>query len=314
MDRFLSIEAFVRVAQTQSFAETARQMNLSKSVISTRVQQLEDFVGSPLFHRTTRSVRLTDIGQVVYQDCAALVCRANELIDQMRELGGAPSGLLRVHALPGFVIGHFAQTIRQFQDRHPEITLDIVVDDAIVDPIKAGFECTLQIFDPSSEDLIAKRLFPVRRIFCASPDYLRAHGEPAHPADLQRHRLGLYSRYPTRDRWVFRSISEEVAVELQPALRSNSVHLLADFALKHAGIVCLPTTVASAPIMQGALRPVLATYRLSSFWLSAVFPTTQRSTVRLRLFLDALVQGFSGEPPWDEPLISRGYISALPDG
>jgi DNA-binding transcriptional LysR family regulator len=313
MDRFLSIEAFARVAQTRNFAEAARQMNVSKSVMSKRVQQLEDFVGSPLFHRTTRSVRLTDIGLVVYRDCAALVCCADELIDRMQQMGGAPSGLLRVHALPGFVIGHFAQTIREFQDRYPKIKLDLVVDDAIVDPVKAGFECTLQIFDPSSEDLVAKRLFPVRRLFCASPDYLHAHGEPAHPTDLHRHRLGLYSRYPTRDRWVFRSGSDEISVELQPALRSNSVHLLADFALEHAGIVCLPTTVASAPIMQGALRPVLTAYRLSSFWLSAVFSTAQRSTVRLRLFLDALAQGFPGEPPWDERLIRRGYISVLPD-
>lgn len=308
MDRFLSIEAFVRVAQTQSFAETARQTGLSKSVISTRVQQLEDFVGAPLFHRTTRSVRLTDLGEVIYKDCAGLVGRASEIIDKMRELGGAPRGLLRVHALPGFVIGHFAQTIRAFQESHPEIQLDIVVDDAVVDPARDGYECTLQIFDPSSDELVAKRLFPVRRVFCASPEYLRAHGEPAHPSDLERHRLGLYSRYPTRDRWTFRAAEEEVTLDLAPALKSNSVHLLADYALEHAGIVCLPTTVASAPIMRGALRPILPRWRLSSFWLSAVFPTNNRSTVRLRHFLDALSSSFGGEPPWDIPLIERGYI------
>jgi DNA-binding transcriptional LysR family regulator len=89
------------------------------------------------------------------------------------------------------------------------------------------------------------------------------------------------------------------------------VHLLADYALEHAGIVCLPTAVASAHLLRGALRPVLARWRLSSFWLSAVFPSSIRSTVRLRLFLDAIERGFAaGEPPWDRPLIERGWLSA----
>ena len=106
VDRFLSIEAFVRVAQSQSFAEAARQLRLSKSVVTARVQQLEDLLGGPLFHRTTRAVRLSEMGQAFYRDCHELVSRTNEIVDQMREVRGSPAGLLRVHVLTGFALGH----------------------------------------------------------------------------------------------------------------------------------------------------------------------------------------------------------------
>jgi DNA-binding transcriptional LysR family regulator len=312
MDRFLSIEAFVRVAQTQSFAEAARQLRLSKSVVTTRVQQLEELLGGPLFHRTTRAVRLSEMGQVFLRDCSEVVTRTNEIVDSMREVRGSPAGLLRVHALTGFVLGHLAQLLRDFQERYPEIMLDLFVSDAVIDPVKQGFDVALQIFPPSSEELVSRRLFPVRRVFCASPDYLKRHGTPKHPNDLYGHRLGLYSGYPTRDRWVFhREGSEPITIELKPVLMSNSVHLLRDYGCEHAGLVCLPTLVASDAVCQGALKVVLADYQLSSFWLSAVYPRTQRGAFKLKLFIETLAASFaSGEPPWDHALIERGVMPA----
>lgn len=86
MDRFLAIDAFVRVAESQSFAEAARQMRVSRSVVTARIQQLEEFVGAPLFHRNTRSVRLSELGQAFLRDCSELVGRTNEVVDQMREV------------------------------------------------------------------------------------------------------------------------------------------------------------------------------------------------------------------------------------
>ena len=91
MDRFQSIDAFVRVAEATSFVEVSRQLGVSKSVVTSRVQQLEEFVGASLFHRSTRSVRLSEIGQVYYRECADLISRANELVDQMRESRGSPT-------------------------------------------------------------------------------------------------------------------------------------------------------------------------------------------------------------------------------
>ena len=310
MDRFLAIDAFVRVAESQSFAEAARQMRVSRSVVTTRIQQLEEFVGAPLFHRNTRSVRLSDLGISFLRDCIELVGRTNEVVDQMREVTTSPVGRLRVHALPGFVLGHLARLLQEFQARYPQIVLDLVVNDAVLDPVKEGFDCALQIFPPRSEELISRKLFPVRRVLCASPQYLERVGEPRHPRELPAHRLGWYSGYPTRERLVFYGKAEQVTLEVKPVMLTNSVHLLREYALEHAGIVCVPTLVAAEAVLSGALQVVLQDYPLSSFWLSVFYPTAQRSSLKLKLFLEVLTANFSGSPPWDAPLIARGLLPA----
>jgi DNA-binding transcriptional LysR family regulator len=310
MDRFSAIDTFVRVAESRSFAEAARQMRISRSVITARIQQLEAFVGAPLFHRNTRSVQLSELGHSFLRDCAELVGRTNEVVDQMREVTTSPTGRLRVHALPGFVLGHLAKVLQEFQARYPQIELDMIVNDAAIDPVKEGFDCALQIFPPHSEELVSKKLFPVRRVFCASPEYVKRHGTPRHPRDLTGHRIGWYSGYPTRERLQFHGPGAVVSLALKPVLLTNSVHLLREYALEHAGIVCVPTLVASEAVLAGTLRLVLPEHRLSSFWLSVFHPTTVRSSLKLKLFLEMLTKSFSGVPPWDEPLIERGLIPA----
>lgn len=311
MDRFLSIEAFVDVAETRSFAETARRMRLSKSVITTRIQQLEEHVGAPLFHRNTRNVQLSEVGQAFVRECADLVNRTDELVDQMRELKGAVSGRLRIHALPGFVLGHLAAHLREFQAQYPEITVDLVASDSVVDPVKAGVDCALQIFSPTSDELISRPVFRVRRVFCASPQYLQQHPVPLNPRELYGHSLGLYSGYPTRDRWIFDGHGEQVALDLRPALRSNSVHLLKEYACEHAGIVCLPTLVAADALLDGQLQPVLPDWELSSFPFSVVYPRTSRGGLKLKLFIESLITRFAGETPWDRALVEKGLLPPM---
>ena len=309
MDRFSAIDTFVRVAESRSFAEAARQMRLSRSVVTARIQQLESFVGAPLFHRNTRSVQLSELGLTFLRDCADLVGRTNEVVSQMREATTSPSGRLRVHALPGFVLGHLAHVLQEFQARYPQIVLDMIVNDVAIDPVKEGFDCALQIFPPRSEELISKKLFPVRRVFCASPEYMKRHGTPRLPRDLKGHRIGWYSGYPTRERLAFHGPGEVVSLELDPVLLTNSVHLLREYALEHAGIVCVPTLVASDAVLSGSLKLVLPEHQLTSFWLSIFYPTTVRSSLKLKLFLETLTASFSGVPPWDQALIERKLLT-----
>lgn len=317
MDRYLSIEAFVRVADAQSFTEAARSLRVSKSVVTARVQQLEEMLGSALFHRNTRVVRLSETGQAFYRDCHELVGRTNELVEQMQGVRGSPSGVLRVHALTGFVHGPLARLLRIFQERYPELSLDLQVSDVSVNPINAGFAVALQMFPIYAEGLVVRRLFPIRRLFCASPDYLKRHGTPKDPKDLLSHRLGLYSGYPTRDKWTFYKRSGaaddpvSLTLDLKPTLMSNSVHLLGEYGCEHAGIVCLPTFAASDRIVRGDLDVVLADYQLSSFWLSMVYARTQKGIYKLRLFVEMLANEFAGgDPPWDQVLIERGQLPA----
>jgi DNA-binding transcriptional LysR family regulator len=311
MDRLQNIETFVRVAQTENFTEAARQLRVARSVVTTRIQQLEEYVGAPLFHRSTRVVRLTEIGTAFLRDCTELVVRANDIVDQMRDVRGYPSGTLSIHALTGFVLGHFATLIHEFQESYPDIRLDLNVSDAVVDPVKVGVDCALQIFPATSTELVARPLFPVRRVFCATPEYLEKHGIPKDPRDLHAHKLGLYSRYPSRDRWTFHHKGQEITLYLNAKLLTNSVHLLREYAMEHAGIVCLPTLVAADAIKEGRLKIVLAEHVLSSFWLSAVYAGTSRNAFKLRLFIEHITNRFKRLPPWDVDLIQAGLIPEL---
>ena len=312
MDRLQSLETFVRVAQTRSFAETARQLRVSTSVVTTRIKQLEAFLGAPLFHRSTRVVRLSEVGQAFLSDCAELVAHANDIVDQMRDQRTQPAGVLRVHALTGLVLGHFAEFLGSFQNAYPDIQLELTVNDEVIDPVKTGMDCALQIFPPVSQELVARTLFPVRRVFCASPGYLTTHGQPEQPNELHAHRLGLYSRYPTRERFTFHPVTdgESITIRLMPSLLTNSVHLLREYALEGAGIVCVPSLVAGDAIARGDLRVLLPAWQLSAFPLLVVYAETARNTFNLRLFIQHLSTQFNREPPWDLPLIKRGLIPA----
>ena len=117
MDLILSIEAFVRVAETQSFANASRQIGVAKSVVTTRVKQLEEHLGVALFHRSTRAVKLSESGELYYRDCSAL------------------KGTLRIHVLPGFALGHFSKALTDFRSAYPTIDFEVMVNDRVVDPV-----------------------------------------------------------------------------------------------------------------------------------------------------------------------------------
>jgi DNA-binding transcriptional LysR family regulator len=302
VDRFLCIQAFVQVAECQSFVKAARQLGVTPSVITTRIKQLEAFIDNPLLHRSTRAVTLSEAGMSFFQECAELVTKVDSVTDRMRLAKSTPSGMLRVQVLPGFAIGHLGRAIKDFSNEYPDISIDITVSDQLSNPVDQGYDVAFQIFRPGAESLIVRPLFTVRRLFCASPQYLEKAGTPLEPADLPRHPLGIYSGYPTRNRWTFHRRGEEITLELPAKLRSNSVHLLHDFALTGGGITCLPTLVCGSDLLGGRLVPLLTDYALAPLDLLAIYPTTQRRAVKVRLLVEFIAKRFSGEPEWDAAL------------
>lgn len=308
MDRLLCIEAFVRVAETGNFAKAALQLSVTRSVITHRIQQLEQFINAPLFHRSTRHVRLSDVGETYFKECVDMVASFNSLTEHMRELRSKPTGKLRIQMLPGFAIGHFGILLGEFNRLYPDIEVDIIVNDRVVDPIEEGFDVAFQMFPPLAETLIERKLFSVRRLFCLSPEYAAEFGVPQHPDDLLKHKIALYEGYPSRNRWIFNNGGEQLELSLPGQIRSNSVHLLRDYAVSGVGVVCLPTLVASDDLLSGKLIPVLTDFPLSSFNFSAVFPATQRRALKVRSLIDFLSERIGETPCWDEPLLARGWV------
>lgn len=308
MDRLQNIETFVRVAETHNFTEAARQLRVARSVVTNRVKQLEDYVGSPLFFRSTRNVQLTEIGRAYLSECAELVAKANALVEQMRDVRDSPRGTLKIHAATGFVQGHFAPMLNLFQQAYPDIRIDLHVSDEMIDPVKAGVDCALEIHPTTSADLVSRPLFSVMRFFCATPQYLAQHKALEGARDLQKHRVAYYSRYATRDKWTFHRSGEDFTLHLSPVLLSNSVHLLFDYALQSSAVVCLPTWVAAPALLDGRLQVVLSEDVMEPLTLSAVFSPTSRNAVKLRLFIEHLTTRFPSVPPWDAQLMDAGLI------
>ena len=302
MDLFISMEAFVRAAEAQSFANAARQLGVAKSVVTSRIKQLEEHFNVALFHRSTRAVRLSEAGESYYRDCAQLVNKVHELSGRTSAETHSLSGTLNVHVLPGFALGHFSHALIAFREAHPRIEFVVTVNDRVIDPVQEGFDLALQIYPPASNLLVERKLFPVRGVLCAAPAYLKEEPVIETPLDLVRHDFARYSYYPWGDNWPLMKGNECFEIALNPVLKTNSVHLLLEFARAGAGVAYLPTMVAAADLLERRLERVLPEYAAPPLWLSAVYPASHRSTTKVKAFVEFLRARYLREPQWDRAL------------
>lgn len=307
------MEAFVRVAETKSFVQAAEQLGVTRSVITHRIQKLEQFIQAPLFHRHTRSVQLSDLGQSYYQECADLLNRFEVLTDEMANSTKKLDGRLRIHMAPGFAIDHFGRLLAKFMTQYNQLTIELVVNDRTIDPVKDGFDIAFQMFPPQTESLIERKIFQVNRLLCCSPYFLSKQNFSIQiPSDLKRHPIGCYlGTHTARSKidYFYNEKFHELPVPVK--LLSSSVHVLRDFALNHGGIVCLPTLVAHQYLMEKQLVNILPDYPLMNYDLRAVFPQNSRNLKKIRTLLDFLVTHLAKFPSWDEELIDSGYLSPL---
>ncbi|MCS4533200.1 LysR family transcriptional regulator [Neisseria montereyensis] len=311
MDKLQCMEAFVRVAQSGSFIQAAEQLGVARSVVSTRIQQLEKFVDAPLFHRNTRSVRLSDIGAKYYDECVDLLKRFDVLVNAMALAKNDLTGKLRIHLVPGFGLGYFSKKLSLFTHAYTDIELDLVVSDKVVDPVSAGFDVAFQIFPPKGESLVDRKIFHVNRVFCASPEFIEKYGKPDTPYQLSQFEIGYYSDYPERNRLKFLIDGKLQEIPVSARIQSTSIHLLHDFAETGGGIVCLPTIVAKESLLEGRLVSVLTDYPLPAYSLRAVFPPNSKNIKKVRRIIDFLSKNISRQPEWDEELIAKGCLSPL---
>ena len=308
MDKLQCIEAFVRVAQSGSFTKAAEQLCVNRSVVSARIKQLEDLVGAPLFYRSTRYVRLSDIGEKYYKQCEQYLIDFDELIENLSTAKNLIEGKLRINMAPGFATDFFGSMIADYMRLHPELEVDIIVDDKIIDPISEGFDIVFQMFKPAGDSLIERKLCIVNRIICASPSYLEKFGSPTSPNELLKHDFGMYSGYPSRTRLKFLINNKFEEIQLHPRIQASSVHLLKDFALNDGGIVCLPTLVAYKNLLNGSLKCILQDNPISSYALRAVFPKNSKNLLKIRSLMDFMVAKLDHIPKWDAELLDGGII------
>ena len=300
MDRLAAIEAFVRVAEAQSFSQAARRLRSSKSAVSRNVGALEFELGVRLFHRTTRSLTLTEAGRGYFERATRILADLEEANLAVSQLQSAPRGRLRVSAPMSFGFLHLAPALPDFLARYPEVAVDLAMNDRFVDLIDEGFDVAVRIGAMEDSSLIARKVAPIRRVVCASAAYFNSRGLPLSPDDLKGHECLLNSNIASSQEWRFTALDgKSWPVEVKGRLSANNGDALRAAALKGLGIVNLPTFIVGGDLQAGALVTALDKFITQDMALSAVYPHSRHLSPKVRAFVDFLADRFGPRPYWD---------------
>ncbi|HCJ29280.1 MAG TPA: LysR family transcriptional regulator [Pseudomonas sp.] len=304
MDMFHAMRVFVRVADAGSFTAAALQSDTSTAQVSRLVSELENHLQARLLHRTTRRLALTEAGERFLEQSRAIL----EQVEQARvEAGGAhlvPKGQLRVHSTIGLGIQLLATLAGRYNEIYPDVNLDLLLSQRQPDPLEDNLDViiTLSRELPDSE-LIAQQLGTVFHVVCASPIYLKQHGAPKVPADLEHHRCLRLADPVFSDSWSFVGKDVEQTIWPGETFKVNVAEAMSSAAEAGMGICLLPDYVAVPALQRGSLVRLLPQFRLQEKSIYALYPS--------RRFLDAKVKTWVEFLKQELPQAFFGYHQAL---
>ncbi len=275
---------FTRVVEYHSFTQAAQSLGMQKSTVSRRIALLEERLGVRLLNRTTRKLRLTEVGQAYYERCRQIMLDFAEAEQAVMQLQQAPSGLLRITAPIEFGQLFLGRVLGEFMRQYPQISAEVELTSRDVDPLEEGVDIAIQVGQPRDSTLIARKLFESRRRLCASPAYLAQHGTPRTVQELAGHRA-LHLPVDSPRHWPL--LGENIAC--QRVLACNNITLAREAALAGAGIAALPVMISEAAVQDGELIELLPEARLPTGELYAVYPSRRFQAMKVKAFLDFLI-------------------------
>ena len=282
------IEAFLRVAERRSFSAAAADLGVSPSAISQTIKALEARVGAPLFMRTTRSVGLTQAGEMFLERAAPAYSGLADAYEAARNLGNRPAGRLRINLMRGAVQPLFEPIIAGFCETYPEIELEIYADDALSDLSAGGFDAGVRMGESLDADVVAVRLTgPFRFVVAGAPSYFARYGRPDTPDALRDHRcirfrLATGALMP----WTFEKGNREfdVAVTGPVIVNDWSASLVAMRTGVALSMIAEP--MATAMVEAGEVELVLTDHASSTSGLFLYYPGRKQVMPKLRAFID----------------------------
>jgi DNA-binding transcriptional LysR family regulator len=300
MDRFDSMDSFIRVVEAGSITGAANRLGVAKSAVSRRLKELEEHLGVELFHRTTRRMNLTDTGRAYYHQSVRILEDVHEAELATSQAHGTLKGCLKVALPASFGLMHMGSAINDFSKEHPEIEFDLDFNDREVDLMQEGFDLAIRIANLPDSSLIARKLAPIKPVICASPAYLKRMGRPETPDDLINHQCLVYSLMNNFQYWQFiNAKGEAIKTKIHPYLKASNGEFLRDAAVEGQGINMVPSFIAYKEIERGELVPILEDYITPQINAYAIYPQTRHLSQRVRAFVDFLVKRFEGTPYWD---------------
>lgn len=292
MPRLPDLEAmaiFATIVETRGITAAATALSLSPPTISKALSRLEQRVGTPLFHRTSRRLTLTDAGRDLAVRAARLLAEAEAAEAALIEQSSSPRGVVRLTAPMSFGVRAIAPLLPAFLTQYADISIDLTLTDAIVDVVAEGFDLALRITNLADSSLRVRRLMPIRRIMVAAPAYLERRGRPVHPSELSTHACFGYAYLQNPDIWNFRNdTGEEVSVRPRCPLRINNGDALIPALVAGLGIADLPEFLLGDALETGRLEEILPEWRRPHGSLYLLAPPGPIQPVRIRVLADYL--------------------------
>lgn len=299
-DNFAAIPLFVAVVECGSFSAAGQRLGITKSAVSKRITQLEGSLGVQLLHRTTRSLSLTEAGEQYFGYARNACAVAQEGEDAITRLQGQPQGILRLSVPMVFGRLHIAPLIPVFLAACPEVEINMMMDDKLVDLVEGGYDLAIRIGRLADSSLIARRIAPCYSVLCAAPAYLTRCGTPKDLAQLAQYNCLFYSYYRAGSEWQFQG--PEGAVRFQPRgnYQVNNSEALREALLAGLGVCQMPTFIVGDDLAQGRLIELLPDHKLPEHAIYAVYPERKHVPAKVMAFVDFLLAHLGGERPyWD---------------
>lgn len=307
MDRLDTMRAFVTVATVGSFAEAARQLRLSPSVVTRSIADLEDWLGLILLNRTTRSVRLTDRGEIFLDSCRQVLEDIEGAERRVRGEDAEPRGALKVAAPILFGRLHVLPIITRILTKHPSLTVHLTLSDRNIHLAEESVDVAVRVGDLADTSMKAIRLGSVSRVLVASPRYVERRGMPKAPNDLSAHDIIAFESLDATNEWRFGPSGKVVRVE--PRLTVNSADAAIAAAEAGLGISRTLSYQVMDSVLAGRLVPLLVSFTAEKLPVSAIYPARRIASTNLGAFIKNAREYFKDDPlvpieEWEMPASS----------
>jgi len=284
LDRLQAMSTYVQVVQTASFSAAARVLRLGQPAVSKTIAQLEQHLQVRLLMRSTQGLTPTEAGLRFYEHAQVVLQEVEEAELAARGAGANLSGRLRVSAATTFARLHVIPALPRFLEAHPELEIDVVLDDRPIDLIGEGIDVSLRMGRLADTGLVARRLARTRRLVIASPAYLARAGRPKTPADLAAHQTLVFSQQDST--WAFQRAGRSVSVSVRGRARFSAAEGIRTAVLADMGLTIASEWMFTPELADGRVQAVLSDWSLPDIDLWAVFPSGRMATAKARAFAE----------------------------
>ncbi|WP_064117382.1 LysR family transcriptional regulator [Pseudomonas fluorescens] len=289
MDRLAAMETFVCVVETGSFSAAARRLNIGQPAVSKTIAHLEKRLAVSLLLRSTRGLTPTEAGLAFFERAKRALEEADEADNAARGIASGLSGNLRISAAVTFGRLHIVPQLGPFLDQHPQLNIDLMLDDRNINLVEEGIDVALRMGALTDSGLTARKIAACRRVVLGTPAYFARHGEPSCPAELSKHQAVVYN-LGGGTTWEFAKGTEKQSVIISGRLRVSAAEGVREAVLADQGLTLASEWMFAPELASGAVKTVMHDWTLPDLDLWAVFPTGRMASAKARAFVE-YVQG-----------------------